>query len=250
MKPIIGITPSPIKETSASGTHERYSLSSAYVNAVLAAGGIPFILAPQDGNADRILAIVDGLLFSGGADLDPAIYGDAEVHPKTYDVHPLRDRFEIELIRGAIERDIPTFCVCRGIQVLNVALGGSLYQDVSDQFDSTILHRQQEAGYESNQPSHDVAAEPESLLADTYGSIRIPVNSYHHQAVKDAAPGLNVSARSTDGLVESVEMPNRAFVLGVQWHPEMLFQEHEEHLAPFRQLIAAATSRRLAEARP
>lgn len=249
MKPVIGITPSPIKDTTASGTHERYALATGYVNAVIAAGGIPLILPPQDDNVDALLNLVDGLLFSGGADIDPSHYGDSEVHPTTYDIHPLRDRFELALITAAIERDYPTFCICRGVQLLNVAQGGTLFQHVPDQHDPTIPHRQQEAGFESHQPSHTVTASTGSLLASAYESTRIHVNSYHHQAVKDLAGSLRASARAGDGLVEAVELPDRTFVLGVQWHPEMMFHKHPEHLAPFKHLVEAALARRLAESR-
>jgi putative glutamine amidotransferase len=248
MKPVIGITPSPVKQSSAARELERYAIASCYVNAVIAAGGLPIILPPQDDNVDALLEIVDGVLFSGGADLDPSIYGDTEVHPKTYGVDPLRDRFELDLIKTTIERDIPSFCICRGIQVLNVACGGTLYQDVLDQYDGALPHRQQETGHQNHQASHTVSVEPGSLLAHSYEQNSIPVNSYHHQAVRDVAPGLIVSAQSEDGLVEAVEMPGKSFVLGVQWHPEMLFEVHPVHLAPFKQLVAAANARRLSAA--
>jgi putative glutamine amidotransferase len=245
MKPVIGITPSPVRQTSAAGNLERYAIATCYVNAVLAAGGVPIVLPPQDDNVGAILGLVDGLLFSGGADIDPTRYGDTDVHPKTYDIHPLRDRFEIELIREAIDRDVPLFCICRGIQVLNVACGGSLYQDIPDQFDAAISHRQQEIGLEHHESSHDVTAESDSLLAATYESTAIPVNSYHHQGIKDLAPALRVAGRAEDGLVEAVELPGKRFVLGVQWHPEMMFHEHSDHLAPFKYLVEAASARRL-----
>lgn len=248
MKPVIGITPSPIIQTTASGTSERYAIATGYVNAVIAAGGIPVVLPPQTGAAETLLGIVDGLLFSGGADVDPAHYGDDEVHPETYDIHPLRDAFELELIKLAIERDYPTLCICRGIQVLNIACGGTLHQHVPD-LEQSIPHRQQEHGYESHQPSHTVIAADESRLAEAYGTTTIPVNSYHHQAVRDLAPGLTVSARASDGLIEAVELPERSFVLGVQWHPEMMFHEHSAHLAPFNHLIETAAARKLAGAR-
>jgi putative glutamine amidotransferase len=248
MKPVIGITPSPIHQVSSAGDLERYAIAACYVNAVLAAGGVPVVLPLQDGNADALLDLVDGLIFSGGADIDPALFGDTEIHPKTYDVHPLRDRFELDLMTRAIERDLPVFCICRGIQILNVACGGTLFQDVPDQFSSALQHRQQETGHERHEPSHNVEAESESLLASVYGSVSVPVNSYHHQAVKDVAPGLHVTARSDDGLAEAVEMPGRTFVLGVQWHPEMMFEANPEHLAPFKELVAAATAKRLSSA--
>jgi putative glutamine amidotransferase len=249
MKPIIGITPSPIRQTSAAGDLERYAIATFYVDAVLAAGGVPIVLPPQDDNVDPILGLVDGLLFSGGADIDPTWYGDTDVHPRTYNIHPLRDRFEIELIREAIVRDIPFFCICRGIQVLNVACGGSLYQDVPDQFASPISHRQQEIGLEHHEPSHQVIVESDSLLAASCDAPTISVNSYHHQAIKDLAPGLRVVGRGEDGLVEAVELPGKRFVLGVQWHPEMMFREHAEHFAPFKQLVEAAAARKLAVSR-
>ena len=245
MKPVIGITPSPIRQSTGAGELERYAIAACYVNAVIAAGGIPIVLPPQDDNVATLLELVDGVVFSGGADLDPAIYGDDDVHPKTYDIHPLRDRFELELIKQTIERDIPAFCICRGIQVLNVACGGTLYQDVPDQYDAAIQHRQQETGHQNDQASHNVAADADSLLASTYGSTSIPVNSYHHQAVKELAPGLAVSARSDDGLIEAIEMPDKSFVLGVQWHPEMMFESNPAHLSLFKQLVAAAAARRL-----
>ncbi|MCC6793050.1 MAG: gamma-glutamyl-gamma-aminobutyrate hydrolase family protein [Thermomicrobiales bacterium] len=246
MKPVIGITPSPFVATTGAGELERYAIAACYVKAVLAAGGIPIVLPPQDGNVESILELVDGLLFSGGADIDPAIYGDSDVHPTTYDIHPLRDRFELDLIKRAVEDDIPTFCICRGIQVLNVACGGTLYQHVPDQHTDAIPHRQGETGHRNHESSHTVVAEPGSLLSAAYGATEIPVNSYHHQAVKDVAPGLHASAASPDGLVESVEIPGKRFVLGVQWHPEMMFESDPLHLAPFRQLVEAAAARRLA----
>lgn len=207
------------------------------------------VLPLQDGNTDALLDLVDGLLFSGGADIDPSYYGDTDLHPDTYDVHPFRDRFELELLTKAIERDFPIFCICRGVQLLNVACGGSLFQHVPDHCDSTIPHRQHAAGYHSHQPSHTVTAAPGSLLAAVYEATEINVNSHHHQAVKDVAHGLRSTATAEDGLVEAVELSERTFVLGVQWHPEMMFHEHPEHLAPFKRLVEAATVRRLSAAR-
>jgi putative glutamine amidotransferase len=248
MKPVIGITPSPIRQNSSAGNLERYAIAACYVNAVLAAGGIPVVLPLQEGNADALLDIVDGLIFSGGADVDPAAFGDTTVHPKTYDIHPLRDRFELDLISRAIERNTPTFCICRGIQILNVACGGTLYQDVPDQFHSPLNHRQQETGHRNHEASHEVEVGSASLLARSYAAATVQVNSYHHQAVRDVAPPLVVSGRSEDGLIEAVELPDRSFVLGVQWHPEMMFEANPEHLRPFTELIAAATARRLSTA--
>ena len=145
MPPIIGITPSPIRDQQSHGTFDRYALSVNYVNAVIAAGGMPIILPPQDGDVLPLLDLVDGLLFSGGADIDPASTG-MDVHPTTYHVSPLRDRFEMALMRAALERDMPVLCICRGIQLLNVALGGTLIQHIPDHVETELAHRQQELG--------------------------------------------------------------------------------------------------------
>jgi putative glutamine amidotransferase len=249
MKPVIGITPSHMREALAHGTFDRHVLSVNYTNAVIAAGGIPIVLPPQDDHADALLDRLDGLLLSGGADIDPAVYGDTEVHPTTYGIHPPRDRFEFALLHGALERDLPILCICRGIQVLNVGLGGTLYQDVADQYGTAIQHRQQEAGIEAAEPGHAVAATAGGLLADVYGAAEVPTNSFHHQAVKDVAPDLRVEGVAEDGLIEAVSLPTRSFVLGVQWHPEMMFERHAEHLAPFARLVEVATVRSLADAR-
>jgi putative glutamine amidotransferase len=249
MKPIIGITPSLMLDTQPHGVFERFLLSANYPNAVFAAGGIPVILPPHDDQVGTLFDHLDGLLLSGGADIDPAIYGDTDVHPKTNDVSPLRDRFEFALLREALERDLPILCICRGIQVLNVGLGGTLYQDIADQYGKEVLHRQQEAGIEAAEPGHTVAATDGGLLAEVYGATSIATNSFHHQAVKAVAPDLVVEARTDDGLVEAVSLPDRSFVLGVQWHPEMMLERHEEHLRPFERLVSVATSRTLVGAR-
>lgn len=138
MKPVIGITPSLTRDTLAHGTFDRYVLATNYVNAVLAAGGIPIILPPQDDHSLPLLDRLDGLLLSGGADVEPSVYGERTAHPTTYGVSPLRDRFEFALLREALDRDLPVLCICRGIQVLNVVLGGTLFQDVADQYGSRL----------------------------------------------------------------------------------------------------------------
>ena len=241
MKPRIGITPSPAEDVFPHGTFHRNALSINYSDAVEAAGGIPLILPPQQsGNVSAILDALDGVLLSGGGDVRPALYGDETVHPKTYGLHDLRDGFEVALVHEAIARDMPVLCICRGIQVLNVALGGTLIQDVADQWGTDIEHRQRERGIEASEPSHTVEAEPDSLLARVYGTTTIATNSFHHQALRDVSPELVAIGRAPDGIVESVERPGSHWVLGVQWHPEMMFRAHAEHLRPFAALVLAA----------
>jgi putative glutamine amidotransferase len=247
VKPVIGITPSPLADDRAWVTGERYALSSTYVLAVLAAGGVPVILPPQAGNERELLDRLDGVLFSGGADIAPERFGDTEIHPATYDVHPLRDQFEIDLIREVRRRDLPTLCICRGIQLLNVAFGGTLYQDVPDQFSTDLHHRQQAIDVPADEPSHAVMLEGDAAIRARLGypGETVQTNSFHHQAVKEIGEGLVVAGRTDDGLIEALVAPDQRFMVGVQWHPEMMFQRHTEHLGPFVQLVEAARAARL-----
>ncbi len=248
MRPVIGITPSPQRDELPHGTFVRYAMASTYVDAVLAAGGLPLVLPLQDAGVGQVLDVIDGLLLSGGADVEPARYGDASVHPKTYGIDPLRDRFEVALLDEALRRDTPVLCICRGIQVLNVKLGGTLYQDVSDQYPTTVVHRQHEAGIAKDEIGHRVTPAADGLIARLYGDGSVGVNSFHHQAIRDLAPDLQAAATSEDGLIEAVTLPGRSFVLGVQWHPEMMFERHPEQLAPFEALVEVAGAGRLAGA--
>lgn len=239
-RPVIGITSSQFIETASHGVIPRHSLSKAYSDAVHQAGGTPIILPFIADVASNMLDIIDGLILTGGADIDPARFGEHTVHPKTYDILADRDEAEIRLATGAMERDLPLLGICRGIQVLNVALGGTLYQDVTDQFSAEIGHRQQERSIPVDEPGHSVTVAPGSLLGRTYGAEPISVNSFHHQAVKEVATGLVATGTSPDGLVEAVESAEHTFALGVQWHPELMFARHARHLAPFTSLVAAA----------
>lgn len=196
-KPIIGITPSPMDDTQAHGSFHRYAIASTYTEAVEAAGGIPLVIPPQHGNIEQILDTIDGLLLTGGGDIDPAIYGDHHVHEKTYGIHQGRDELELALARQAIERDMPTLCICRGIQILNVALGGTLYQDVADQYSHELSHRQQDRGISKEEPGHEVNVVPGSLLASIYGTRSVQANSFHHQSLKDVAADLKVVATTS-----------------------------------------------------
>jgi putative glutamine amidotransferase len=241
-RPVIGITSSQFIDSASHGVFPRHSVSKAYAEAVHEAGGTPIILPFFGDLAANMLDLIDGLILTGGADIDPARFGDDQLHPKTYDVLPDRDEAEIELTRGALSRDMPILGICRGIQVLNVAMGGTLYQDVPDQFSAEIMHRQQEESIPANEAGHSVTVESGSLLERIYGEGSIAVNSFHHQAVREVAPGLVATGTSDDGLIEAVESPERAFVLGVQWHPELMFARHERHLAPFAALVEAAAA--------
>jgi putative glutamine amidotransferase len=247
-RPIIGISSSFFVDNASHGTFNRHSLTAAYSIGVERAGGTPVILPFLPDSVDAYLDLVDGLVLSGGSDFDPARFGDTEVHPATYDILPDRDEAEIRLVQGAVERKMPLLGICRGIQAIAVALGGTLIQDVPTQFSGEIGHRQQEHGIEPPEPGHSVEIAPGTRVAEMYGAGTTGVNSFHHQAVRQAPHGYVVSARSADGLIEAIESTDSCFVVGLQWHPEVMFEAHAEHLAPFEALVEAARARMLVTA--
>ena len=197
------------------------------------ADGIPLLLPEgfEDGDASAaILDAIDGLILSGGADLDPASYG-ADPHPATDPPRPERDRFELALARGAVERDLPLLGICRGMQTLNVALGGTLVQHLPDLVGSD-RHRAQLGAF----GEHEVRLEPGSLAARASGAERLTVKSHHHQGVAELGEGLVASGFSEpDRVIEAIELPERRFALGVLWHCE-----EDERSALFGALVAAS----------
>ena len=226
---MIGITPSlGEKET---------LLNYDYANAVIRAGALPVVLpVTEDGGLmDEMLRRVDGLLLSGGADVNPACYGEAKL-PFCGDITPRRDAFEFALCRKALEKDLPLLAVCRGHQVLNCVMGGSLYQDISAQMEGARRH----PCYETpRDPVHPVLVEQGSLLNRITGRETLQVNSRHHQGIKALGRGLRAIAWAEDGLIESVELPGKRFVLGVQWHPESLSDRYPEAQRLFDALAEA-----------
>jgi putative glutamine amidotransferase len=190
------------------------------------AGAVPVYLPypTRPATIERHLARCDGFMATGGEDVDPAEYGHAP-RPELGPVDRGRDRFELALLRRAVERDRPVLAVCRGTQALNVALGGTLYQDLRAEVPGALPHEPDplwEPGGRLAPCGHDVTVEPGTLLAGTTGRARLSVNSYHHQAVREPGAGVRVAARAPDGVVEAIELPSRRFALGVQWHLELL----------------------------
>src|ERR671934_960867 len=183
-----------------------------YVRAVQRAGALAVLLPPDEGvDPDEVLELIDGLLLVGGGDVDPASYG-AEPHPTTSGAVPERDDFELALARRALELDVPLLGICRGMQIMNVAAGGTLNQDV----DNVGLHRHTPGVF----GDHEVELEPGSLAARTAGEPRHAIKSHHHQGIDRLGEGLVVTGRAEDGEGEAVEIPDRRFALGVLWHPE------------------------------
>ncbi len=237
MKPIIGISAHPRIVPIATGPVLLHTASRFYVDSVERAGGLPVILPVLDPDAvDHYLQAVHGILLTGGGDVAPSRYG---AHPiaETHGVDPLRDAFEIRLIQAAIELDMPLLATCRGMQILNVAMGGSLVQHVPHATgqDHDRIDRWHDA-------VHRVKIEPDSHLADALGATEVDVNSIHHQAVDQAAPGTRAVAWAEDDTVEAIEVPGSPHIVAVQWHPELL-EDWPEHQGLFRQLVEHATAR-------
>jgi putative glutamine amidotransferase len=201
----------------------RVRLNEAYVNAIRAAGLTPLILPPlEPAELEPVLAAVKGVVLTGGEDVDPAEYG-AATGARTDTPHYRRDKCELALVRLAHEKRLPTLAICRGIQVVNVALGGTLIQDIASECPTTINHDQSK---ERESRVHDVSIDRESKLAAAIGDIRITVNSSHHQALARVADGLRVTARSPDGIIEGAEWERDDWwMLAVQWHPEELVRD-------------------------
>jgi gamma-glutamyl-gamma-aminobutyrate hydrolase PuuD len=229
-RPRIGIT-TYLEPTSWGVWHrEAAALPRAYLDAVVASGGVPLLLPPVGIPDAGVLDVLDGLVVAGGCDVDPASY-DAEPHPETTDTRPDRDAHERVLIDGALDRDLPLLAICRGLQMLNVTLGGTLHQHVPDVVGHDA-HRAAPAVF----GSIEVKTEPGTPLAALLGE-RLTVPCYHHQAIDRLGAGLRVTATADDGTVEAVEVAGRRFAAGVQWHPE----ENPDDLRLFEALAAAAS---------
>jgi putative glutamine amidotransferase len=183
---------------------------------------LPYPASPE--TIERHLAGCDGFMATGGEDVDPAEYGQAP-RPGLGPVDRARDGFEVPLLRRAVERDRPVLAICRGAQALNVALGGTLHQDLRAEMPGALCHEPDplwDAEGRLAPCAHEVAVEPGTLLAGMTGRARLSVNSYHHQAVREPGTGVRIAARAPDGVVEAIELPLRRFALGVQWHLELL----------------------------
>jgi putative glutamine amidotransferase len=214
---------------------ERTGVNSSYVRSVLAAGGVPIILSPLLGAsfAARALAGLDGLLLTGGEDIDPAWY-QAEPSPRLYPPSRERDLFELALFAAARQMELPILGVCRGIQLVNIAMGGTLYQDLPSERPGEVDH---DVPGDRTMRTHGVRLAPGSRAEAALGSAPLTVNSFHHQAIRDLAKGLVATGWSDDGLIEAAESePEAPWLLAVQWHPEEM---HADGSAPERGLFRA-----------
>ena len=231
-RPLIGITIGYSTQD-----REIFALRDDYVRAVEKAGGLPIVLAPgTPADAPVLLDHLEGLMMTGGADIDPGLYGE-RAHETVSRVIPERDALEIALCREALRRDMPLLAICRGQQVLNVATGGTLIQDLPSQWKGAVNH---DPEGERWRPAHDVRILPGTRLREILGQERVEVNSFHHQAVKEPGQGVVVSAfAEEDDVVEGIEIPGRRLAVGVQWHPEAFWDKDGRFQPLFEALVKA-----------
>ncbi len=244
MQPLIGITTSKYVNQYGWRYHKGYA---ANADAIVKAGGLPVFIPvgmPDDVNR-AIYERLDGLLLPGGGDIDPAFY-QAERDKLTNEVDRQRDEVEIQLAKWAVNDDVPVLGICRGHQVLNVALGGQLVQDIETHVKTDIKH---DVRFEQprTDTTHNVEIDADSTLAHIFGETHVAVNSLHHQAVQRVSDQLRIIARAADGIVEAVEMPGKTFVLSVQWHPEDLVNHQDSADKLFKAFVTAATTRMQAD---
>ncbi len=224
------------------------STYTAYPDSVEKAGGIPLLIPPlaDDSDLDKVLAAVDGLVLTGGDDINPDMFGQA-MHEKSTLMFPRRQDFDFRLLTMALEMKIPILAVCGGLQQINIALGGSLHQHIADAYGEQIIHiRGKELSRRGEERYHGVRLAPDSLIAGIIGKETIEANSIHHQAVDRLGEGLKAVGHSVDGVIEALEFidkTDRGLLIAIQWHPEHL-SDRPEHLALFESLVGAAVEYR------
>jgi putative glutamine amidotransferase len=254
MRPLIGISTSEVRvpdhvspKAQSDPPRREMALGMKYCVAIEAAGGLPVVMPPLD--SDDVAPLVgrlSAICLSGGPDINPGTYG-GHYHPQLGPTEPQLDTFELALVHTALEREVPLLAICRGAQILNVALGGDLYQHLPEDPGGPIQHRKPTP--DAPDAKHDVEVEEGSLLSRALGlSGTAHVNSYHHQAAHTLGRGLHAVAHAPDGVIEAIELPERAFVIGVQWHAEALI-ERPEQASLFEAFVSAAADRDSAAAR-
>ncbi|MGB7338154.1 MAG: gamma-glutamyl-gamma-aminobutyrate hydrolase family protein [Phototrophicaceae bacterium] len=238
MAPIIGITTSGRNEKVVDSAYyqEYYTMPHLYVAAVRRAGGIPILLPPGETQIAELVATVDGIIFSGGGDIMPSVYGGNANHPHLVRQDSERDGFEIDLIRYMVStKDTPALCICRGMQILNVALGGTMQEHIPD-IKANDMHR----NYNGFWTTHDVHVESDSKIGEIMQTATVKTYSGHHQAIKELAAGLMITATAEDTIIEGLELMNHPWMIGVQWHPEKSAGDDSTQQALFDALVQIA----------
>ncbi len=231
--PLIGLT------TYHRNGEDKFDLKADYIEAVRRAGGIPLLMPPGESRREEVLEGLDGLVLTGGGDISPDVYG-GEHHPSIYMVDDERDTSELALARRVVDMGLPTLGICRGAQVLNVALGGTLIEHLPDVVGDEVAHRVPPL----NPTSHAVTVQPGSRLANTVVELEFTCASWHHQGLREVAPGLEVVAHAPDGTIEAVELPNHPWLIAVQWHPELTAADDPTQQRLFDTLAEAASALR------
>lgn len=236
MRPVIGIT----LDSEDPGGYSKfpwYAARENYCGSIVRAGGLPMLLPHEPDLAEAYLGRIHGLIVTGGNfDVDPALFGAAERHASVR-TKDRRTAFELAVTRGGLAQDMPILGICGGQQLLHVVLGGTLIQHIPDEVENPLAHEQPNP---RNEPGHDVEIRSGTLLHTIVGADRLPVNSAHHQAAKDEPAGVVVNATAPDGVIEGIEVPERTFCIGVQWHPEFAISEGDTRL--LEAFVAAARS--------
>jgi putative glutamine amidotransferase len=227
--PLIGIT------TYGRNPENRFTLPAEYVDGVRRAGGIPLLIPPGEAQLEQLLPHLDGLIFTGGGDIAPKLYG-GQPHETIYSIDSERDQSELTLAQRVLETELPTLGICRGLQVLNVALGGTLIEHLPDVVGDEVAHKELPHG----PVPHLVQIQPDSHLAEIVQGDQVETASWHHQALKQVAPALKVVAYAPDGTIEAIEMPDHPWLVAVQWHPELTAANDASQQRLFDALVQAA----------
>ena len=225
-KPLIGLTSYPRND------EDRFTIPARYVEAVERAEGIPAIMPPTTGSFDELVEKYDGYVLTGGADINPEEYG-GQFDESVYGVNSERDQYELALTRSLIASSVPILAICRGIQVLNVALGGTLVEHIPNEYGESVIHRNQNFDH----VMHPISIDPDSRLASIIEVTEFDAPSFHHQSVRDVAPGFTVCANSADGVIEAIESENHPKVIAVQWHPEYVAESNPVQQRLFDKLV-------------
>lgn len=232
MAPIIGITCGHQWKDP-----ERYYVNAGYIDCITAAGGVPILIPYTDEEKlKQIVAKIDGLLLPGGIDIDARLFGE-EPHPGCGEIDPRWDQLDSMVIELVRKRQLPILAICRGIQILNVACGGTIIQDIPSQVNQPIKHTQEAPKFH---PTHSVRLKPDTILSEMFQANTLWVNSFHHQAVGKVAPGFKASAQSSDGVIEAIENEEHPYMVGVQWHPELMVSHYPKFRELFNRLVKTA----------
>lgn len=228
--------------TAPVGESRAHVVYTTYTAMIREAGGLPVVVTPgAPDEVDTLLDRLDGLVLSGGGDIDQARYG-GNAHETIYEVDPLRDEFELALAREAAEHRIPTLAICRGMHIANVAFGGTMFEDINAHFPDALEHWRD--GHAAIEPQHRVTVDADSTTAAALGKDAVEVNTIHHQALRQVAVQFRVTGKAPDGVIESIEPTDASWPMwGVQWHPEYLGANDIPSLSLFQALVAAASDR-------